>query len=75
MSTFVGSLRAVVRLVSVPVTVFLIATFSTYALGALGGANPAATVLGQDATASSIAQLNHEFGLDKPFLVDRKSVV
>jgi peptide/nickel transport system permease protein len=64
-----GSLRAAVRLVSVPVTVFLIATFATYALGALGGANPAATVLGQDATPSSIAQLNHEFGLDKPFLV------
>jgi len=65
----VGSLRAVLRLVSVPVAVFLIATFSTYALGALGGANPAATVLGQDATAGQIAQLNHQFGLDNPFLV------
>jgi peptide/nickel transport system permease protein len=64
-----GSLRAVVRLVSVPVTVFLIATFATYALGALGGANPAATVLGQDATPAQIAQLDHQFGLDKPFLV------
>ena len=69
MSALVGSLRAVLRLVSVPVTVFLIATFSTYALGALGGANPAATVLGQDATPGQIAQLNHQFGLDKPFLV------
>jgi peptide/nickel transport system permease protein len=62
-------LRAIVRLVSVPVTVFLIATFATYALGAAGGANPAATVLGQDATPGQIAQLNHQFGLDKPFLV------
>jgi peptide/nickel transport system permease protein len=64
-----GSLRAAVRVLSVPVTVFLIATFGTYALGALGGANPAATVLGQDATPSAIAQLNHQYGLDKPFLV------
>ena len=64
-----GAAGAVVRAVSVPVTVFLIATFGTYALGALGGANPAATVLGQDATPSAIAQLNHQFGLDRPFLV------
>jgi peptide/nickel transport system permease protein len=69
LSALTGSLRAVVRLISVPITVFLIATFGTYALGALGESNPAATVLGQDATASSIAQLNRQFGLDKPFLV------
>ena len=69
MTRLVGSLRATVRIVSVPVTVFLIATFGTYALGAIGGANPAATVLGQDATPASIAQLNHQYGLDKPFLV------
>ena len=69
MTRLVGSLRATVRIMSVPVTVFLIATFGTYALGALGGANPAATVLGQDATPASIAQLNHQYGLDKPFLV------
>ena len=41
-SALAGRLRAVVGAVSVPVTVFLIATFGTYALGALGGANPAA---------------------------------
>ena len=69
MTRLVGSLRATVRIVSVPVTVFLIATFGTYALGAIGGANPAATVLGQDATPTAVAQLNHQFGLDKPFLV------
>lgn len=61
--------RAAVRIVSVPVTVFLIATFATYALGALGGANPAAEVLGQDATPAAIARLDHQFGLDRPFLV------
>jgi peptide/nickel transport system permease protein len=69
LSALTGSLRAVVRLVSVHVTVFLIATFGTYALSAIGGSNPAATVLGQDATPAQIAQLDHEFGLDKPFLV------
>lgn len=69
MSRFVGTLRTGVRVVSVPVTVFLIATFGTYALGALGGANPAATVLGQDATPSAIAQLDHHYGLDRPLLV------
>lgn len=69
MTRLVGSLRATVRIVSVPVTVFLIATFGTYALGAVGGANPAATVLGQDATPAAIARLEHQYGLDKPFLV------
>jgi peptide/nickel transport system permease protein len=64
-----GRLRAVGGAVSVPVTVFLIATFGTYALGALGGANPAATVLGQDATPAAIANLNHRYGLDRPLLV------
>ncbi len=69
MTRLTGALRTLVRLVSVPVTVFLIATFATYALGALGGANPAATVLGQDATPAAIAQLNHQYGLDRPLLV------
>ena len=69
MSAWTGRLRAVVGAVSLPVTVFLIATFGTYVLGALGGANPAATVLGQDATPSSIANLNHQYGLDRPLLV------
>lgn len=61
--------RSAVRIVSVPVTVFLLASFVTYWLGALGHANPAAAVLGDTATPSDITRLNHVFGLDKPFLV------
>jgi peptide/nickel transport system permease protein len=58
-----------VRIVAVPVTVFLLASFITYGLGALGNANPAAAVLGDTATPADIARMNHQFGLDRPFLV------
>jgi peptide/nickel transport system permease protein len=61
--------RSAVRIISVPVTVFLLASFVTYALGAIGHANPAAEVLGDTATPADIVRLNHVFGLDKPFLV------
>jgi peptide/nickel transport system permease protein len=49
--------------------VFLISSFLTYGLGALSPSNPAAAVLGDTATPADIARMNHEFGLDKPFLV------
>jgi len=65
----VSSLRSVVRIVSVPVTVFLLASFLTYGLGALGNANPAAAVLGDTATPGDIVRMNHQFGLDRPFPV------
>ncbi|HEV2635414.1 MAG TPA: ABC transporter permease [Actinocrinis sp.] len=61
--------RSVVRIVSVPVTVFLLASFATYWLGAIGHANPAAEVLGDTATPADIVRLNHVYGLDKPFFV------
>lgn len=64
-----GAGRSAVRIVSVPVTVFLLASFATYWLGAIGHANPAAAVLGDTATPADITRLNHVFGLDKPFLV------
>ncbi len=48
--------------------VILIA-FLTFALGALSRSNPAAVALGDQATPSDVARLNHEFGLDQPFLV------
>ncbi|MCT9930326.1 ABC transporter permease [Planotetraspora sp. A-T 1434] len=51
------------------VTVLVVSTFVTYGLGALGGANPAAAVLGETATPQDIARMSHEFGLDRPFLV------
>lgn len=61
--------QAALRAISVPVTVFLLATFATFALGALGHVNPAAELLGQDATPSAVARLDHALGLDRPFLV------
>lgn len=51
------------------VTVFLIATFATFALGAASGSDPAAVALGEVATQADIDRLNHVFGLDRPFLV------
>jgi peptide/nickel transport system permease protein len=63
------ALRSPLRIVAVPVTVFLLASFITYGLGALGNANPAAAVLGDTATPADIARMNHQFGLDRPFLV------
>ncbi|GII01460.1 ABC transporter permease [Planobispora takensis] len=50
------------------VLVVLLSTFVTFGLGALGDANPAAAVLGETATPEDIARMNHEFGLDRPFL-------
>ncbi|MEZ0114972.1 peptide/nickel transport system permease protein [Catenulispora sp. EB89] len=61
--------RSAVRIVAVPVVVFLLASFLTYGLGALGHANPAAAVLGDLATPADIARMNHVFGLDRPFVV------
>jgi peptide/nickel transport system permease protein len=63
--TAAGPLRIIIG----PVVVFLIASFLTYSLGAIGHANPAAEVLGQTATPADITRLNHLFGLDKPLLV------
>lgn len=51
------------------VTVFLLATFATFALGAASGSNPAAVALGEVATQEDVDRLNHVFGLDRPFLV------
>ncbi|WP_193596559.1 ABC transporter permease [Microbacterium sp. YJN-G] len=50
-------------------TVFVLATFATFALGAASGSNPAAVALGEVATQADIDRLNHVFGLDRPFLV------
>lgn len=65
----VRATRGPLRIVAVPVTVFLLASFATYGLGALGHANPAAAVLGDTATPGDIVRMDHQFGLDRPFLV------
>lgn len=69
----VGIALRVLRFAAIPVTVFLVASFVTFGLGALGGANPAATALGDTATPADIARVNHQFGLDRPFLVQYAS--
>lgn len=51
------------------VTVFVLATFATFALAAASGSNPAAVALGEVATQEDVDRLNHVFGLDRPFLV------
>jgi peptide/nickel transport system permease protein len=64
-----GRVRQVLRMLVTTATVFLITSFGTYALGALSKSNPAATVLGETATPADIARMNHQFGLDRPLLV------
>lgn len=64
----VGAKR-VLATVGTAATVFVIATFVTFALGAASGSNPAAVALGEVATQADIDRLNHVFGLDRPFLV------
>ncbi|MEV0848592.1 ABC transporter permease [Streptomyces sp. NPDC049954] len=61
-----GAPGSIGRLLAVSVTVFLLASLLTFALGALSGANPAAAVLGDQATPADIARMQHQFGLDRP---------
>jgi peptide/nickel transport system permease protein len=56
------------RSIGIFVPVFLVATFVTFALRALSGLSPAHLQLGESATAESIAAVEHEWGLDRPFL-------
>lgn len=62
-------MRTVLITAATAVTVFLLATFATFALGAASGSNPAAVALGEVATQADVDRLNHLFGLDRPFLV------
>jgi peptide/nickel transport system permease protein len=70
-----GSLRvrrigfAVLRPFLIFIPVFLFGTFITFLLGTISGLNPAYVQLGDAATPSAVARLNHQYGLDRPFLV------
>jgi peptide/nickel transport system permease protein len=70
----VGALRwerlglAVLKPLAVFIPVFAFGTFITFLLGTLTGLNPAYVQLGEAATPEAVARLNHEWGLDKPFL-------
>ncbi|MCR1784947.1 ABC transporter permease [Nocardioides carbamazepini] len=60
------ALRSFASVAAVTVTVLLLASVVTFALGALSDSNPAAAALGETATPADIARLDHEFGLDRP---------
>jgi peptide/nickel transport system permease protein len=54
--------------IGVILLILLLSTFITYGLGALSDSDPAATILGQNATPAQVAKLNHALGLDKPLV-------
>jgi peptide/nickel transport system permease protein len=60
---------AVTRAVAVFLPVFLLATFITFALRSLSGLSPARIQLGEQATPEAIANVESQWGLDQPFLV------
>ncbi|GAA1821916.1 ABC transporter permease [Nesterenkonia flava] len=57
------------RVAGVFLPVFLLGTFLTFLLGHLSGLSPAYVQLGESATPDLAAQLESEWGLDRPFLV------
>lgn len=64
-----GALRSVLRPLGVFLPVFVLGTFVTYLLGYVSGLSPAHLMLGESATPEALARLEHEWGLDRPFLV------
>lgn len=65
-----GSLVTVLlRSLAVFVPVFLVGTFVTFALQDVSGLSPAHLQLGESATPEAVAELEHQWGLDRPFLV------
>jgi peptide/nickel transport system permease protein len=50
------------------VPAFLVATFVTFALRAYSGLSPARLQLGEEATPQAVARIEHQWGLDRPFL-------
>jgi peptide/nickel transport system permease protein len=63
------TLAIATRSIAIFVPVFLVATFVTFALRALSGLSPAHLQLGESATPETVAQIEHQWGLDRPFLV------
>jgi len=57
-----------VRSVAIFVPVFLVASFVTFALRSLSGLSPANLQLGESATPEAVARIEHQWGLDRPFL-------
>ena len=62
------ALATLARSVTIFVSVFLVATFVTFALRAVSGLSPAQLQLGENATPEAVARIEREWGLDRPFL-------
>jgi peptide/nickel transport system permease protein len=62
------TLITVARSVGIFVPVFLVATFVTFELRALSGLTPARIQLGEEATPEAVQRIEHQWGLDRPFL-------
>ncbi|MGW6032070.1 ABC transporter permease [Gordonia terrae] len=57
------------RSIGIFIPVFIIATFITFSLQAVSGLSPAYLQAGDNATPELVAQIEHEWGLDRPFLI------
>ena len=62
-------IRFVIRRILVMIPTLLVVIFIVLALMNLTPGSPALSILGQDATPDAVAQLNHDLGYDKPFVV------
>lgn len=60
--------RWLMRTAAIVVPVFLLASLVTFALRDISGLNPAADILGDEATPQAVAQLEASWGLHKPFV-------
>ena len=61
--------RSLLRALSLFVPVFVLGTLVTFLLGNLSGLSPAHLQLGESATPEAVARIEHEWGLDRPFVV------
>ncbi|MET0453734.1 MAG: ABC transporter permease [Mycobacterium sp.] len=62
-------MTTILRWLSVLVPVFLVATFFTFLLSVISGIDPVFVVLGDNPSASAVADLTAKWGLDSPMLV------
>jgi peptide/nickel transport system permease protein len=62
-------LAVIGQILTALIPVFLLGSLFTYLLGAISGLTPAYLQLGEGATPSAIKELDHQWGLDRPFFV------
>jgi peptide/nickel transport system permease protein len=60
---------SLLRLIATTATVLFLASTLTFLLGAITSRNPASVVLGNTATQAQVAQLNQQFGVDRPLYI------